>query len=98
MAKRPIANTYRTWQNDLATSIGENGFIKGNNIVVTYIEQGDSMNAILLVEKKGNSITINTSNYEKYYDTVAEPVYPREKSIKDATKTCTKLIKEWCCS
>ena len=56
------------------------------------------MNAILLVEKKGNSITINTSNYEKYYDTVAEPVYPREKSIKDATKTCTKLIKEWCCS
>ena len=58
MAKRPITNTYRTWQNDLATSIGENGFIKGNNIVVTYIEQDDSMNAILLVEKKGNSITL----------------------------------------
>lgn len=97
MAKRPITNTYRAWQNDLATSIGENGFIKGNNIIVTYIEQEDSLNAMILIEKKGSSITLNTTNYEKYYDTVAEPVYPREKSIADATKQCVKLVKKWCC-
>lgn len=97
MAKRPITENYRNWQNELSNLISTNGFIKGNNIILTYMEDNDGMNSYLFVEKKGGSLILNTNNYEKYYDTIAEPVYTYEKSLADATKTCVKLIKEWCC-
>lgn len=81
-------DNYIIWLNDLTEKINQNKIwditakVYNKSIVITNNMQQ-------------KTLAISNTSLEKYYKTIAMPIYTYEQSIKDAYKRILEYISDW---
>lgn len=88
---------YEQWIDKLIEDLIKDNIILNNNLIVKKYSPREENNTGLRIEnhQKNKFLIIDASSVKPFYNKIAEPSFPYEKSLVFAKNACLHYINNW---